>query len=382
MKTESVFVCGDFNVTLDPTLDRSGDRESHPESQRALQLLILEHSLVDSFRKTNGNEIMFTWSRDNSVSRLDRIYCSSHISNRLVYSSIVRCPYSDHDAFCTAIMATKVKQGSAFWHFNVSLLSDKKYSKLIHLFWEKWQLMRGDYDDIRVWWDIGKIKIKELTQQYSIGLKNSILDNKVNLEQKIKYFEAELISKRSDIVFNNLKQCKVELESITKNESQGALIRSRFNIINKIDKGTSFFFDLERTNAKSKQLTHMILDNGKVIDNEVDISEYIREYYSDLFTPGTIEKGEQHILLSGLEQLSEDHKSMCGEGFTFNELTIAMHSLSINKSPGLDGLPVNFFSHFWEILGHDLYDVILYSIEQGELPLSCRRAIVSLLPRG
>ena len=45
MKTESVFVCGDFNVTLDPTLDRSGDRESHPESQRTLQLLILEHSL-------------------------------------------------------------------------------------------------------------------------------------------------------------------------------------------------------------------------------------------------------------------------------------------------------------------------------------------------
>ena len=190
----SIILCGDFNVTLDPSLDRSGDHESHVASQNALQLLILEHSLIDTFRKTNGNEIMFTWSRDNSCSRLDRVYISSHISNRLVYSSVIRCPYSDHDAFCTGFMTSKVKQQSAYWHFNVSLLNDKSYVKIITFFWKKWQLFRSNYDDIRMWWDIGKIKIKDLTQQYSIGLKNKILDNKIYLEEKIKYYENELIS--------------------------------------------------------------------------------------------------------------------------------------------------------------------------------------------
>ena len=114
IKTEPVFLSGDFNVTLDPSLDRSGDRESQVEPQRVLQLLVLEYSLIDSFRRTNGNEIIFTWSRDNSCSRLDRIYVSSHISNRLIYSSVMRCPYSDHDAYCTAIMTTQLKQQSAY----------------------------------------------------------------------------------------------------------------------------------------------------------------------------------------------------------------------------------------------------------------------------
>ena len=104
------FSYDNFNVTLDVSLDRLGDYEPHSTVQKVLELLGLEYSLVGSFRKTNGNEIMFTWGRENSHSRLDVVYVSSHISNRLVYSSIVRCPYSDHDAFCTTIITSKVKQ--------------------------------------------------------------------------------------------------------------------------------------------------------------------------------------------------------------------------------------------------------------------------------
>ena len=89
---------------------------------------------------------------------------------------------------------------------------------------------------------MGKLKLK----QYSLGLKNKILDNKIQLETKIKEYEKTLISFKSKIVFDNLRRCKIELESIIKDESQGALIRSRFNMINKIDKGTTFFFDLEK----------------------------------------------------------------------------------------------------------------------------------------
>ena len=54
-------------------------------------------------------------------------------------------------------------------------------------------MLRGNYDDIRWGWDIGKVKIKELTQQYSVGLKSNILENKVYLEEKIKYYKKELI---------------------------------------------------------------------------------------------------------------------------------------------------------------------------------------------
>ena len=35
---------------------------------------------------------------------------------------------------------------------------------------------------------------------------------------------------------------------------------------------------------------------------------------------------------------------------------------------------------FWDTLGHDVFNVVLFSLQKGEFPISCRRAILSLLP--
>ncbi len=51
------------------------------------------------------------------------------------------------------------------------------------------------------------------------------------------------------------------------------------------------------------------------------------------------------------------------------------------KSPGIDGLPVEFFKVFWSVLGEDLLEVLNDSFVKGLLPLSCRRAVLTLLPK-
>ena len=61
-------------------------------------------------------------------------------------------------------------------------------------------------------------------------------------------------------------------------------------MINKIDKDTTFFFDFEKKNGKSKQMTPLIRDNGNVIDNPDIISQHVRDSYYDLFTPKLIVK--------------------------------------------------------------------------------------------
>ncbi|CAM5166276.1 unnamed protein product, partial [Natator depressus] len=52
-----------------------------------------------------------------------------------------------------------------------------------------------------------------------------------------------------------------------------------------------------------------------------------------------------------------------------------------NKSPGMDGLTVEFYHAFWDILGPDLATVWTESLQGGVLPLSCRRAVLALLPK-
>ena len=50
-----------------------------------------------------------------------------------------------------------------------------------------------------------------------------------------------------------------------------------------------------------------------------------------------------------------------------------------NKSPGLDGPSTNFYKHFGPILGHELVHIYNYAFDHGELPLTQRRGIISLL---
>ena len=50
-----------------------------------------------------------------------------------------------------------------------------------------------------------------------------------------------------------------------------------------------------------------------------------------------------------------------------------------NKSPGKDGLPYEFYKHFWSLLGPDLVAVFNSSYNSGLLPRSQRSALISLL---
>ena len=51
------------------------------------------------------------------------------------------------------------------------------------------------------------------------------------------------------------------------------------------------------------------------------------------------------------------------------------------KTPGIDGLPAEFFLAFWDLLAPELLNVIQESLQSGVIPLSLRRAVVSLLPK-
>ena len=57
-------------------------------------------------------------------------------------------------------------------------------------------------------------------------------------------------------------------------------------------------------------MTHLIQD-GNVIDNPGIISLHVRDYYYDLFAHKLLVKENQHVLLSGMKQISEEQRKMC-----------------------------------------------------------------------
>ena len=57
-------------------------------------------------------------------------------------------------------------------------------------------------------------------------------------------------------------------------------------------------------------------------------------------------------------RLSEEDQAKCEGLLSLSEFTLALGNMSQNKSPGPDGLSVEFYSKFWSRLGPILLEVI------------------------
>lgn len=69
-----------------------------------------------------------------SAARLDRLYISKNMKNRVVRTNIVPTPFTDHKLITVDCTLISKRSRSAYWHINVILLQDKKFCEIFNFF--------------------------------------------------------------------------------------------------------------------------------------------------------------------------------------------------------------------------------------------------------
>ena len=64
---------------------------------------------------------------------------------------------------------------------------------------------------------------------------------------------------------------------------------------------------------------------------------------------------------------------------TIGETYNALSGMTMGKTPGLDGLPMEFYVAFWPLVGQDLVDVVNHGFINQQLSISQHRAIITLV---
>ncbi|MBN3281143.1 YTX2 protein, partial [Polyodon spathula] len=379
-----VVVGGDFNCTVNFNIDRNND-EPHPQSSRELAALLESSDLVDIWRCLHPSSRQYTWSQYHTDcvyrARLDRFYTSKNDLNKFIKARIIPSSLSDHHCLLITVLIQSEPHRASYWHFNVKLLQDVKFKQQFKLFWIIWKKEKAQYKDLRQWWDIGKIQIKCFCQQYTINATRSLNTAVRELESKILLLEERLNSEFKEQTLENLKEQKIALGSLLKERVKGAIVRSRFMELRDMDAPTSFFFNLERKRADSRQLCCIRTPGGKELHTREEISREAVRFYKELYNKELCNIEDTERLLQGLPSLSEKEQIQLDAPLTHQEMTAAVKQLSSGKVPGIDGLPAEFYNNFWDIMGEDLLQVLRESLSHRELPLSCRRAVVTLLPK-
>ena len=128
----------------------------------------------------------------------------------------------------------------------------------------------------------------------------------------------------------------------------------------------------------------------KLVSHDLDITdrkeifEELHRFYADLFDRKIDKsKNECKTFLDKLDipAISNEHKLACDKVLTIDDLEQALFKMSIGKSPGNDGLSIEFYKAFWDDLKPVLFDSYKYSRVVGELSSSQRQAIMKLIEK-
>ncbi|KAK3533868.1 hypothetical protein QTP70_032989, partial [Hemibagrus guttatus] len=218
-------------------------------------------------------------------------------------------------------------------------------------------------------------------EQYTLNVTRDIVRSLKALEIEIVELQRlEATGDRGHI--EALKSKKAKMNDLLDITAQGALVRSRFKSAAEMDAPSKFFFSLEQKNGQKRFIHAVRTESGDLLSESTEIRKQTVSFYSKLYSSEW--SGAQVVedsFLVGLPKLSERAARELDRELSLEELHEALQRMENGRASGIDGLPAEFYKAFWAVIGQDVLDVLRDSIQRGELPLSCRRAVLTLLPK-
>ena len=120
----------------------------------------------------------------------------------------------------------------------------------------------------------------------------------------------------------------------------------------------------------------------KLLKNKGKILNTIKDYYEKLYKSKKTDEisSIEYIFDTKLDKILNDKEKLdCDGEVTDTECSEAIGNMKLNKSPGLDGLTVEFYRAFWGKLKIVLTDIYNKSYNEALMSYSQRSSILSLL---
>ena len=139
--------------------------------------------------------------------------------------------------------------------------------------------------------------------------------------------------------------------------------------------------NLEKSNKEKSCLRKVLKSDGTIAVNPKSIMSELESFYSNLYKESNRLSSSFLDDLKEFPTLNEDLRNICEGKIEYNECFNVLQTFQKNKTPGNDGLTIEFYVAFWSLIGRPLVDCINYSYEFGELSNSQKQAIINLIEK-
>ena len=350
LPSDSIVIASDFNC-YEYQSDKTGGNLS---CAKYLADFRTTFNLVDAWHRLNPRSRQCTWfNSDFSIgSRLDKFLVSQRLFPFISNCEIKPFCLSDHDIVYLTLRLDDLRpRGPGLWKFNNSLLQDTNFIEYISDRMNA--LIEGieHLPSVKLWWDFFKNSLQAEIISFSRTKRKNLSHERVVLTNEIIRLKALLVSGDFS-VSSVIRDLENKLKDLVLKELSGATIRSKGRWLEEGEKPSRFFFKLERERIQRNLISSVLNSDDVEVFSHTEIEHEIVQFYSHLFSSETIDPLCKQTCFASIENHLDFTQQQSCEGFlSLQELSDAVKTLNLGKSPGSDGFSVEFYLFFWDILG-------------------------------
>lgn len=381
---EQNLILGDFNF-VDNDLDRtSGGNLGKNQYDKNLSTPWLEFlaklDLTDLFRNGNPNRRMYSYihTQYKAKSRIDRVYMSDESIHNVSHYRHTPTPFIKAHRIVTFVLKKDGERGPGYWKMNTTIITDRAFEIVVETIIND-VLSLNIADPIERW--LVFIETIRIEARVYCSRKR-YLEKKIKMtcEKNIQVLEQNKQLSQDPILQEEYDYNVAQLNEWNKKQIQG--YQTRIKTQPKFEFGEpniSFFADLERKSAKKRCISQLKNNVGETKQTTEDMKEIAVDFYTDLFSRKKInDKMTKKLLNNVTKKLTPGEKNSMDREITLEELEKAVMKLQRGKSPGPDGIPVDFYQRFWSHI-HPLYKDYINAIKTTTFPAQKNISITTLI---
>ena len=182
------------------------------------------------------------------------------------------------------------------------------------------------------------------------------------------------------------------LRQIMREQSMGFKVRSRYKENLECERASLYHVNREKKKSGQRNISKLLVEGVEVEDKDT-VENEVCNYFGALFgghhRRGGVNVGRPfepdftHIneFLEGLGKLSDASKAKVEKEINMTELEQAIKDLQTNKSPGLDGLPAEFYKKTGVVINKEFLKVLNCQLERLQLIESDTHGATRLGPK-
>jgi len=372
-----------------------------------LRDLLYQYNYTDIFLSLHPHHPHpFTFHRTGSTaSRLDRTHVPPQLSGSIRLATHVATTSDHHAAFfklaghLAAAEENQHQRPESFWHLNTSILHEPAFNSEFTRFWTALlqQCPPEEAADAADWWDlVAKPACRHFCQQFSKLLAHRRRETIFLLRQAL---QVALVANDWPTVATIRGRLKLE----DAHRRQGALIRSRQPVLSGEEEDIFLTAPETRppvaaTRVRTAWPTDPTQPQSVILTDPAEVEAEIIRYFEALFngrhvaseaSPEPVDSGHQFqpdfsslpVFTAHLHHLSQHQQDILTAPFQLLELVAAIEATPASKSPGLDGLPYEFYRATHHLIGPHLLAAFTAGLQRGRLPATMLQGAVRLIPK-